>query len=116
LAYVRFVAMHAEPFLLDRPAQQRDYLTVTAPHASDITLVDVAAGRPFPCAPAGSVLLSSVPFGWLRGVEGDFSISRRLIGRHHEKDRDVHIDADEVQRRADDLHLRVGELRRVLSG
>jgi AraC family transcriptional regulator len=40
---------------------------VSDPHASAITLVDVAAGKAFPCAPAGSVLLSSVPFGW-RGI------------------------------------------------
>ena len=32
--------------------------------ASDITLIDVARGKAFPCAPSGSVLLSSVPFGW----------------------------------------------------
>ncbi len=36
-------------------------------HASEIKLVDVANGKPFPAAPAGSVLLSSVPLGW-RGV------------------------------------------------
>jgi AraC family transcriptional regulator len=36
-------------------------------HSSDITLVDVTKGIPFPCAPPGSVLLSSVPFGW-RGI------------------------------------------------
>lgn len=35
-------------------------------HASDITLVDVT-GKPFPSAPAGSVLLTSVPLGW-RGI------------------------------------------------
>ncbi len=37
------------------------------PHASDIQLVDVASGRPFPCGLSGSVLLSSVPLGW-RGI------------------------------------------------
>ena len=36
-------------------------------HASDITLVDVASGEPFPVAAAGSVLLSSVALGW-RGI------------------------------------------------
>jgi hypothetical protein len=35
--------------------------------ASDIKLVDVASGHPFPSAPSGSVLLSSVPLGW-RGI------------------------------------------------
>ena len=35
--------------------------------ASDIKLVDVTNGKPFPCAPLGSVLLSSAPFGW-RGI------------------------------------------------
>ena len=35
--------------------------------ASDIKLVDVTNGKPFPAAPSGSVLLSSVPFGW-RGI------------------------------------------------
>lgn len=40
---------------------------MSLPHASDITLVDVANGQGFPCAPAGSVLLSSGPFGW-RGI------------------------------------------------
>lgn len=43
--------------------------TVDSPSqdASGIKLVDVTNGRSFPCAPAGSVLLSSVPFGW-RGI------------------------------------------------
>jgi len=36
-------------------------------YASDIALVDVTTGKPFPSAPAGSVLLSSVPLGW-RGI------------------------------------------------
>ena len=40
---------------------------VNSQHASDIRLVDVANGEAFPCAPSGSVLLSSVPFGW-RGI------------------------------------------------
>ena len=37
------------------------------PNASDIELVDVASGKPFPCGLSGSVLLSSVPLGW-RGI------------------------------------------------
>jgi hypothetical protein len=40
---------------------------VGAPHPSDITLVEVADGKAFPCAPAGSVLSSSVALGW-RGI------------------------------------------------
>ena len=36
-------------------------------NASDIKLVDVTNGTTFPCAPSGSVLLSSVPWGW-RGI------------------------------------------------
>ena len=67
LTNARLVAMQAEPFVPDRPPPQRDECTVSAQHASDITLVDVAAGQAFPCAPAGSVLLSSVLFGW-RGI------------------------------------------------
>jgi hypothetical protein len=35
--------------------------------ASDIQLVDATNGKRFPCAPLGSVMLSSVPFGW-RGI------------------------------------------------
>ena len=57
----------SEPFMIDRPPGSATIAPVSAPHASDITLVDVAAGKAFPCAPAGSVLLSSVPFGW-RGI------------------------------------------------
>jgi hypothetical protein len=37
------------------------------PHDSDIQLVDVASGTPFPCGLSGSVILSSVPLGW-RGI------------------------------------------------
>jgi AraC family transcriptional regulator len=36
-------------------------------NASDITLVDVPTGVPFPVAHSGSVLLSSAPLGW-RGI------------------------------------------------
>lgn len=36
-------------------------------YASEIALVDVANGNPFPSAPPRSVLLSSVPLGW-RGI------------------------------------------------
>ena len=42
-------------------------LAVGSQHASEIKLFDVANGKPFPAAPAGSVLLSSVPLGW-RGI------------------------------------------------
>ena len=34
---------------------------------SGIALVDLTSGESFPCAPAGSVLMSSVPLGW-RGI------------------------------------------------
>lgn len=36
-------------------------------HPSDIKLVDITTGQPFPAAPRGSVRLSSVPLGW-RGI------------------------------------------------
>jgi AraC family transcriptional regulator len=35
--------------------------------ASDIKLIDVSSGKPFPAAPAASLLMSSVPLGW-RGI------------------------------------------------
>jgi len=35
--------------------------------ASEITLVEAATGKPFPCAPSGAVFLSSVSRGW-RGI------------------------------------------------
>lgn len=39
----------------------------SGPQPSSIKLVDVTNGRPFPSAPAGSVLVSSMPLGW-RGI------------------------------------------------
>jgi len=46
-------------------------------------------------------------------IPRDFPISGRLVGGHHEHRRDLDVDADEIQRRTDDLHLIVGELWRV---
>jgi len=46
---------------------------------SEITLVNVANGQPFPCAPADAVVLSSVSLGW-RGI---------IVERHHLKPQEM---------------------------
>ena len=49
-------------------------------------------------------------------LNGMGPISRRLFGSHHIDRGPVYIDADEIDRRGDDLQVLVGEFRRILAG
>src|SRR5262245_40643001 len=51
--------------------------------ASQIRLVDLASGKPFPSAPSGSVLLSSVPFGWRGIVVEQHSLAPQELPDHY---------------------------------